>query len=187
MIDAIINAITKWCVKHDRHRTIYDRDGVTPYMERYYILFKDRPRWFPLNITLHKICKSDLPILHDHPWGYMTIILKGGYIEHTKYARFLRGPGHIRFRNANSYHWLEVLEGVPSWSLFFMGKKQRDWGFLKDSEWMEAEEYIAWRNQSTPKELAQHRKDEEFLAMVRPIVRKSVRNATPEQRKNWNG
>ncbi len=148
-MDAIINFITTWCEKHGRHRTIYDRDGVTPYMERYYLLFRNRPRWFPLNITLHKICESDIPILHDHPWGYMTIILKGCYIEHTDGDRFFRGCGHFRFRRAKSYHWLELVDNVPSWSLFFMGKKQREWGFLKDGEWIESEEYLAQKRRSS--------------------------------------
>jgi len=181
MRDRILKAVTDWCEKHGRHRTIYDRDGTTPYMERYYLLFKDRPSWFPFNITLHKVCVSDLPILHDHPWPYMTLILKGGYIEHTKYDRFFRGPGHFRVRKATDYHWLEVIDkDTPSWSLFFMGKRSREWGFLKNSDWIEAEEYLAWRDQSTPEELEEHKKDEEFLAIVRPIVRESVKN-TPRE------
>jgi len=184
MRDKILNFITSFCEKHGRHRTIYDRDGVTPYMERYYLLFKDRPDWFPFNITLHKICKSDLPILHDHPWPYATIILKGGYTEHTEYERFYRGPGHIRFRKAKDYHWLEVND-EPSWSLFFMGKRCREWGFLHAGNWVHHEEYLAWRDNSTPEELEVHRKDEEFRAMVRPIVRESFKSATPEMRAAW--
>jgi hypothetical protein len=144
MMDAFLIAVTNWCEKRGRHRTIYDRDGNTPYMERYYLLFKDRPKWFPFNITLHKVCLSDLPVLHDHPWPYATIILKGGYIEHTPEFRWWRGAGHFRIRKATDYHWLEVpKEGIPSWSLFFMGKRSREWGFLKDDVWIESEEYLA--------------------------------------------
>ena len=178
MRDKILNAITDWCKRHGRHRTIYDRDGTTPYMERYYLLFKDRPDWFPFNITLHKISQSDLPILHDHPWPYATIILKGGYIEHTMYDRFYRRPGHIRFRKAKDYHWLAV-DSEPSWSLFFMGKRQREWGFLKDGEWIQHEDYLAWRDQSTPEELAQHSKDEDFRAWCRKIVHEQMKDYKP--------
>ena len=174
----ILEAITDWCIRHGRHRTIYDRDGITPYMERYYLLFKDRPRWFPFNITLHKICRSDLPILHDHPWPYMVIILKGGYIEHTLYDRFFRGAGHIRVREAESYHWLEVVDNIPTWSLFFMGKRKRDWGFLREDEWMEAEEYLDWRRQATIEELKQHHKNEEFLTLCRMAARESIDGST---------
>lgn len=143
MRDRILKFITEWCVKHNRYRAIYDREGEHLYMERYYLLFRNRPTWFPFNITLHKICLSDLPVLHDHPWPYATIILKGGYVEHTPEFRWFRGPGHFRFRRAADLHWLEVVDGQPSWSLFFMGKRSRQWGFLKDGTWIESEEYLA--------------------------------------------
>lgn len=171
----ILKFITDWCVKHGRHRTIYDRDGVTPYMERYYLLFVNRPSWFPFNITLHKICVSDLPILHDHPWPWAALILKGGYIEHTKYERFYRGPGSFRVRSSKSYHWLELIGDVPSWSLFFMGKRKREWGFLKDGEWIQNEDYLAWRDQSTPEELEIHRKNEESRSIRRGIIHRGVK------------
>lgn len=131
-----------WLKRRGRYRAIYDRSGEHLYMERYYLLFKDRPRWFPFNITLHKVCMSDLPILHDHPWPYATIILKGGYTEHVPDGKYFRGPGHVRFRAAEDLHWLELKDNQPSWSLFFMGKRRRDWGFLNDGIWIESEEYL---------------------------------------------
>lgn len=138
------NRFLNWLEKHGRCRVIYDRQSDEPYLVRYYLLFKNRPRWFPFNITLHKICKSDIPVLHDHPWGYATIILKGAYIEHVPEDRFYRGPGHIRFRRAKSLHWLEVVdEKDPCWTLFFMGMKHRQWGFLKDDGWVDHETFLA--------------------------------------------
>lgn len=132
-----------WLKRHGRHRIILDRNSNEPYLERYYLLFKDRKSWFPFNITLHKICKSDIPILHDHPWGYASLILKGGYIEHVPSNRFLRCPGSFRIRKAEDLHWLELInEETPCWTLFFMGKRRREWGFLKDGKWIHNEEYI---------------------------------------------
>lgn len=185
MRNGILNFITSWCKKHDRYRIIYDRDGTTPYMERYYLLFKNRPSWFPFNITLHKICLSDLPVLHDHPWPYAALILKGGYIEHTKYRLDARNPGSFRIRGAEQYHWLELPEGQVCWSLFFMGKRRREWGFLKNDEWMQHQEYLDWRENATPEELQKHEEEEALLNLIRPIARLSVKNTTPEQRKNW--
>jgi len=137
--------------KLGRYRLIPDRRTGADYMHRYYIFLKDR-KWFPFNVTLHKIVKSDDPIFHDHPWGYMTIILRGGYWEHTpvfnsrgqKFAEYSRwrGPGSIIIRNAQEYHWLELDEERPTVSLFFMGRQQRDWGFLKDNKWIQHEEYL---------------------------------------------
>ena len=53
-----------------------------PWTARYYLLFRKRPRWFPFNILIHHILDDDHGVgLHNHPFPYMTIILKGGYWE----------------------------------------------------------------------------------------------------------
>lgn len=145
------NKFLNWLEKHGRYRVIYDRSNDEPYLIRYYLLFKDRPRWFPFNVVLHKICKSDIPILHDHPWPWATIILKGGYMEHVPgdgdwylpVKKCWRGAGNFRFRRSKDLHWLELVNGNPCWTLFFMGKRCRDWGFLKDGEWIESEKFLA--------------------------------------------
>jgi hypothetical protein len=135
----------------DRKRTIYDREGLVPYLVRYYIFLKDRQN-FPFNITLHKILVSDLDDLHDHPWNYATLILKGGYYEHTPEGKFWRGPGHFRYRKSTDLHRLELAKDengneLPCWSLFYMGKKVNDgkWGFVKDGKWVESEIYLKER------------------------------------------
>ncbi len=83
----------------------------------------------------------------------MTIVLKGGYWEHTpvfdnagkQFAEYTtwRGPGSIIKRSANDYHWLELDETVgPAVTLFFMGPQQRDWGFLKGNKWFQWQDYL---------------------------------------------
>ena len=155
--------------KLGRKRTIYDREGKIPYLDRYYIFLKDRKN-FPFNITLHKVLVSDEPTLHDHPWGYATFILKGGYWEHIPIhsqegnvvgsTRVWRGPGHFRMRKADDLHWLELAKDpdgneIPCWSLFFMGRKVKEWGFLpwrggnsideRGYKWIHNEEYLSER------------------------------------------
>jgi len=132
----------------DRKRIIYDRNNQVPYLVRYYLFLKDR-KSFPFNITLHKILVSDLDDLHDHPWNYATLIIKGGYWEHTPKGKFWRGPGHFRYRSSSDLHRLELAkdsEGneIPCWSLFYMGKKQNNgiWGFIRNGEWIESEQYL---------------------------------------------
>jgi len=143
--------------KIGRYRLIPDRQTGEDYMHRYYLFLKDR-KWFPFNVTLHKIVKSDDPIFHDHPWPFITIVLTGGYWEHTpvfnsvgkKFAEFQtwRGPGSIIIRRANEFHWLELDEQRgPATTLFFMGPQQREWGFLVDktkskTQWVENEYYL---------------------------------------------
>lgn len=143
--------------KLGRYRLIPDRRTGEDYMHRYYLFLKDR-KWFPFNLTLHKIVKSDDPIFHDHPWGYATLILSGGYWEHTpvfdsngkKIAEFQkwRGPGSVIIRKAKEFHWLEMDPNVgPATTLFFMGPQQREWGFLVDrakkkTQWIQWENYL---------------------------------------------
>ena len=90
-------------------------------MVRYYLLFKKRPRWFPFNIFVHKILKSDLGDLHDHYWSYLTIVLKGGYWETTEKGQFWRGPGYIGLRKASDTHSLKIPEGKTAWTIIFGG------------------------------------------------------------------
>lgn len=148
----------KLMVRLDRYRLIPDRRTNLDYMHRYYLFLKNR-KYFPFNITLHKIVRSDDPIFHDHPWPYITIILKGGYWEHTplfdkhgnKFAEFQawRGPGSIIMRKAKEFHWLELDETVgPATTLFVMGPQQRDWGFLvgKNNKPKTKMRWVQWQN-----------------------------------------
>jgi len=125
----------------NRYRLIPDRMTGTDYMHRYYLFLKDRAN-FPFNVTLHKIVKSDEPFLHDHPWPYMTIILKGGYWENTPEGRTWKGPGSVIKRGAQEFHWLELENEQPVTTLFFMGPQQRDWGFLDCGEWIHHKEFL---------------------------------------------
>jgi hypothetical protein len=138
--------LSKFMDKLGRRRVITERGSDVPYLIRYYVFLKDR-KWFPFNITLHKVLVSDEPTLHDHPWSYATFIVAGGYWEHTPKGKFWRGPGHVRLRSAKDLHWLELAktkEGyeIPCWSLFFMGKKAGSWGFLKNGKWIHNEVYL---------------------------------------------
>ena len=105
----------------DRGPSWPDYHKAKPFMVRYYLLFRRRPKWFPFNIFLHKILKSDLGDLHDHYWSYLTIVLKGGYWETTKKGRFWRGPGYIGLRNASDAHSLTIPDGKIAWTLIFVG------------------------------------------------------------------
>ena len=124
-----------------RKRIILDRESNEPYLTRYYLFLKDR-KWFPFNIFLHNFHKGDLDDLHDHPWPFITIILKGGYWEHTPAGRFWRGAGRIRMARCHSLHRVELEPGVDVWTLFIPGPKLRDWGFLRKGEWIQHEQYL---------------------------------------------
>lgn len=71
----------KFLEARGRKRIVYDRVDNEPYLERYYLFLKDRGEHFPFNVFLHRFLKSDSDDLHDHPWPFATLILKGGYWE----------------------------------------------------------------------------------------------------------
>tara|TARA_Y100000592_G_C5460526_1_gene313755 strand:+ start:1313 stop:1747 length:435 start_codon:yes stop_codon:yes gene_type:complete len=130
----------------NRKRIILDRDNTNEYLVRYYLFLKDR-KSFPFNITLHKILKSDEPTLHNHPWNWGALIVKGGYWEHTPNGKFWRGPGSFRYRKSEDLHYLELEKDedgneLPCWSLFFMGKQKTDWGFKVNNKIVNHEKYL---------------------------------------------
>jgi len=139
----------------DRKRVILDRQSKDPYLVRYYIFLKER-KWFPFNIFVHKFLMSDPADLHDHPWPYATLILKGGYYEWTPvYDRDGRkitevskwcGPGSFRIRSANSLHRIELDPDVTAWTLFMPGPQQREWGFATRKGWVKHNNYIQERS-----------------------------------------
>lgn len=137
-----------------RKRIVMDRVEDRPYLERYYLFLKDRDS-FPFNIFLHRFLCSDPDDVHDHPWPYATLILKGGYWEWIpqfnsrgekvgEIAKW-RAPGSFRWARANSYHRIELDPEVDCWTLFMPGIKQRDWGFLVKNKWVQWEEYLKQR------------------------------------------
>lgn len=141
----IMRAFLNFLERHDRKRVIMDRQSKEPYLERYYLFLKDRKK-FPFNVFLHKFLRSDPDDLHDHPWPYATLILKGGYWEWIPEYNTIhdiiigekkvwRGPGHFRICKATSYHRIEIEPGVDCWTLFMPGPQKRDWGFLTHKNW----------------------------------------------------
>jgi hypothetical protein len=143
--------IKKLMQRLGRHRIILDRQSNEPLLERYYVFLKDRT-WFPFNIFVHKFLKSDPDDVHDHPWPYATLILKGGYYEWipqfdkqgNKFSEIAvwRGPGSFRVCGANSYHRIELDPSVDCWTLFMPGPQKREWGFLVNNQWVHNEQYL---------------------------------------------
>lgn len=158
IIQKIKNKFFNLMEKLDRKRVIYDRLENEPYLERYYLFLKDR-KTFPFNVFLHKFLKSDPDHVHDHPWPYATLILKGGYYEYVpqfdnkgiKVGELCswRGPGHFRICKENSYHRIEIKPGTECWTLFMPGPQRREWGFLVDNKWIEQNEYFEYRRKQS--------------------------------------
>jgi len=133
MMRKLCEAISRFYERHGKKRVISSDN----YMWRHYLLPFSHDS--SINAFLHNIRGSDEPTYHDHPWSYITIILAGGYWEHTPirdYEGYVigdkkkwYGPGSIRFAKPTHYHWLEIGDQT-AWTLFIRFKRKQEWGFL---------------------------------------------------------
>jgi hypothetical protein len=87
-----------------------------------------KTRWF--NVYLHQLDAPQWhPVgCHDHPWGFVTVLLSGGYLERTGDEYNRRYAGQVLYRPATHLHDVTTPYG-RSWSLIVTGKKSRTWGF----------------------------------------------------------
>ena len=93
-----------------------------PWMNRYYVLMRYRPKWFPFNILIHEMLADDHGDgVHNHTFPYITIILRGGYWETLSTGKFWRPPGYIGFRSANNLHRVDLEPGTKPLTLFISG------------------------------------------------------------------
>lgn len=123
-----------------------DYDSDYDYLVRWRVI---QTPWF--GIYLHRFDTPDpRPTLHDHPWPFVSFVLRGGYSEvaaSRKMALRIHGGQdwpyglHRRVRWVNvkrtgEFHWISHLRRVPTWTLMFVGRRQRTWGYLdRDGTW----------------------------------------------------
>lgn len=172
MLDTIANALIRramnWPYFH-----LYHADG-SVYMRRFWLVPERMLdlKWVPIGeppeawtghyelrddvrhlpaARLHNIQTADLDReFHDHPWSFISIVLRGGYVERrplfpqqhaglqwTRDAdgktveegyNVRRGPGSIAFRSYNDRHRIVSVE-PETWTLVLQGPKRHSWGF----------------------------------------------------------
>lgn len=102
-----------------------------PYLFRWYVI----PRNKFFNVYLHKFLRDDDDrALHDHPWWFVSLMLRGNYAEHTDAGIVKRSSPSVAFRAAAHRHRVELSRdhfgaAVPCWTLVFTGRVRRVWGF----------------------------------------------------------
>ena len=85
-----------------------------------------------LGVYLHQFpVPGSLIGSHDHPWPFVTAVLRGGYSEEPCQCRSdWRGPGSVGHRRADTVHRIQVgPEGALT--LCIRGPKVRDWGWRR--------------------------------------------------------
>ena len=103
----------------DRGKSHTEYYKAKPWMNRYYLLFRNRPKWFPFNIIIHELLDDDHGNgVHSHICPYITIILRGGYWETLKNGKHWRPSGYIGFRSANNLHRVDLKPGTKPLTIF---------------------------------------------------------------------
>jgi hypothetical protein len=82
------------------------------------------------SLYLHVIRRPDWSkCQHDHPWSFITIILKGGYIEVVGEHTHIRRPGYIGYRPRRFEHAITKLLKGKAVTLVLRGPNHEEWGF----------------------------------------------------------
>lgn len=82
--------------------------------------------WF--NIYLHRLLALTAHgKCHDHPWSFISVLLRGGYYEFSGDVWVWQKPGSVLYRPAEWRH--NVVTTDVAWSLIITGPRRRDWGF----------------------------------------------------------
>ena len=134
-------------------------------------------------LLLHRFYpNADDRNVHDHPWWFMTLVLRGGY-DDMKQCRQCEGSGRfydevdfyacprckgegvimrermragmLRFRPALHAHRTQV-SSSGCVTLVLTGPTVREWGFYLGSSWQQWRSYIRQHGEA-------HRCDEEFV------------------------
>lgn len=111
--------------------------------------------WF--GVYLHEMQGPDPGRdLHDHPWEFYSIILKGGYTEVVPLTQSTESrhgiasvtttrdtwkAGSIHRMRATDQHTIERLLGVPTFTLVLRGRRKRTWGFHTKNGFVPWNEY----------------------------------------------
>ena len=119
--------------------------GGSEYLRRLHLL---KTPWF--SVMLHWIRKPDpQPDMHDHPVSFLSLVLRGGYVEEVPDGLHwdMRGPlpqlvMRRRMRRVRRLNWKgatdlhRIAEARPgTLTLVLAGPKVREWGFLTADGW----------------------------------------------------
>lgn len=134
-LDAFLARFFPWFV-------IQGRQSVGPYLTRFTL---HRSKWG--RVYLHHFHRGDDdPDFHDHDFRFVSLILSGGYYEHTPRGTRWYGPGRVLYRPFRFCHRITLGTARPVWSLVFGGRTRGEWGFIKDGKWVHWKTYLGIAN-----------------------------------------
>lgn len=84
---------------------------------------------------------------HDHPWWFLTFVIKGAYEDCSPgepgepgRIEWLSAPA-VRFRRAEHRHY--VVPQKEAWTILVTGPKTRSWGFWQGGKFRKSNKWFA--------------------------------------------
>ncbi len=140
--------VPNWLFNWPKSVDIMSRDEKELYLTRWWLLGTDSSKYA---LMLHKMHQPDPDECHhDHPWPFITMILKGGYKEDIQtepgqaFTRHNK-PGMVLYRPAIHAHRISDLPKGTAWTLVLRGPLERRWGFHTEDGWMHNRKFLDGR------------------------------------------
>jgi hypothetical protein len=89
----------------------------------------------------HWLSSDDQRHMHDHGWGFYTLVLMGAYTDVSPQGEQRMTPGTIAFRPAEHQHTVRVDRG-GCWTLLLTGPERRVWGFWVNGRFRKRNKYF---------------------------------------------
>lgn len=160
--------LKRLAASRDSDFKVFRNGGEAVYLHRWWMWRRNNLS----NLYLHNMLRDDDPILHDHPYGSISLVLTDGLTEvyrphpdldysigkwregrmmsptgdplsHIAPRRRTFRAGDIVYRSSTMAHQL-IVEPGEAWTLFFTFRRARgDWGFWCPKGWREWYKYVA--------------------------------------------
>lgn len=127
-------------------------DHLPGYMMRYWLITPEQAQADGLpfhGLRFHNILREDRDRhLHNHPWSFRSLILRGGYTEQlllpdNTIHTIERTAGDCYRRSGTEYHRISAISKEPVWTLCvldaFHGNR---WGFNVDDKHVDSHTYL---------------------------------------------
>lgn len=108
-----------------------------------------------LSVRLHRIFAPDAtPFLHNHPFAYVSVVLRGGYTERVLTAHGIlvakrHRPGKLIIRSAHTAHRIEAVE-PGCLTLFFAWRTAKTgaqgWSLQRHPAVVAPASYLNWQD-----------------------------------------
>lgn len=135
----------RWIDQFLKMEEINGHEVCPTYMYRWTLL---RTPWFA--IYVHHFVGDDWSRdMHDHPKRFISIGLRGRYMEETPSERGERWIANrtftapwVRTFPAEHIHRIRMYEGEDAWTLVAVLKTVRPWGFWHEGSWIPWRQYV---------------------------------------------